>query len=368
MGSSAEIGSQLEQRIAAFFRANGYHARCNEVIEGRSGGRHEVDVVAEKSDALTTYRVAIECKAWQQPIEKDVVAKLHYILGDLGLNKGIIVSLAGGRSGAERTAADLGIELWGPDELRRHLGDSALGELTVPPPPSHLTAGVPAPADGLGSGRGPAPITASNTTLAWGYSFTASESQAAATIRSTGKGRMGLRTLERLVEVARIWLPAYVVEITVARPGTTRLRATLRSSTLPNVYEALGGAFLGPVQAPWEQVQADSRASLRFIVRDTKIHAALRKALQDYSKVTAPAAVERHAANLARLGIPASCSSLSIDTTTPVLLPYFVGVLEADRQQRAVAVCGRTGRPADPVSQTLTANLALLRSHLAVDR
>jgi hypothetical protein len=52
--------------------------------------------------------------------------------GDLGLSKGIVVSLAARRSGAERTAGDRGVELWGPDELRRHLGESATAELGVP--------------------------------------------------------------------------------------------------------------------------------------------------------------------------------------------------------------------------------------------
>src|SRR4051794_10162837 len=103
-----EVGRDLEQRIAAFFGQNGYTTQCNAFVEGRSGGRHEIDVLAEKSDALTTYRVAVECKAWQAPIEKDVVSKLHYVVNDAGLSKGIIVSLGGARSGADRTAADLG--------------------------------------------------------------------------------------------------------------------------------------------------------------------------------------------------------------------------------------------------------------------
>src|SRR5262245_42805170 len=89
--SAAETGRRLEQQMAVFFQTHGYAARCNEVLEGRSGGRHEIDVYAEKSDALTTFRVAVECKAWQHPIEKDVVSKLHYVMTDLGLSKGIIV-------------------------------------------------------------------------------------------------------------------------------------------------------------------------------------------------------------------------------------------------------------------------------------
>lgn len=337
--SPAEVGRQLEQRIAVFFGTHGYHARCNEILEGRSGGRHEIDVLAEKSDALTTYRVAVECKAWQQPIEKDVVSKLHYVIGDLGLNKGIIVSLAGCRSGAERTAADLGIELWGPDELRRHLGDGAVGELGVAP-------------------------TASSTTLAWGYGFRASTAQAEKAIRSSGKGRLGLRTLERLVWLSPSWLPAYSVRITVAQPEVKRLKTRLRSSTVDNLYEALGGTFLGRVPAAWEQVQPDQKSALRPLVRDTKIHGALRKALSDYERVSSPAAIQRHGASLARLGLPAPCSSMSVDDTSLVYLPYFVGVLEGDGRHRAVAVSGRTGELSEPVSHVLTANLAQLRAQL----
>ena len=102
-----EVGRDLEQRVAAFLAGHGYATRCNVVLEGRSGGRHEIDVLAEKSDALTTFRVGVECKAWQQPIEKDVISKLHYVAGDLGLNKAIVVSLAGCRSGAQKAADDL---------------------------------------------------------------------------------------------------------------------------------------------------------------------------------------------------------------------------------------------------------------------
>jgi Restriction endonuclease len=337
MTSSAEVGRQLEQRIAAFFQTHGYLTRCNEIREGRSGGRHEIDVLAEKSDALTTYRVAVECKAWQQPIEKDVVSKLHYVLGDLGLNKGIVVSLAGCRAGAERTAADLGIELWGPDELRRQLGDVAVGELTVPLPTV-------------------------NTTLAWGYIFRASPAQAEKLIRSSGKGRLGLRTLERLAWLSPIWVPAYSVRLTVAQPEVKRLKTRLRSTTLDNLYEALGGTFLGRVPGPWEQVQIEQTPSLRPTMRDTKVHAAVRKAVQDYERVSSPSAVQRHASRLAGLGVPTPCSSLSIDQTSLVYLPYFVGILDGDGRQRAVAVTGRAGDLSDPMSRVLTTNLAQLRT------
>lgn len=326
--------------MASFFRSHGYEARCNEILEGRSGGRHEVDVLAEKTDALTTFRVAVECKAWQQPIEKDVVSKLHYVLGDLGLNKGIVVSLGGCRSGAERTASDLGIELWGPEELRRHLGETAAAVLNVSP-------------------------SSSDNTLAWGHSVTTTPEVAEAIIRSAGKGRMSLRTLEEVQWFSLLWVPAYAVRLSVAQPATKRRKTRLQSATIDNVYEALGGSFIGRAQAAWEQIEVDSRLSLPAAVRDTRVHSELRKALKGYEKVASPSAVQRHAANLLHLGVPTPCSSLSIEQTSLVHLPYWTGILSTRRQQRVVAVAGRSGQISDPISRVLTANLSQIRAKFA---
>jgi len=84
--------------------------------------------------------------------------------------------------------------------------------------------------------------------------------------------------------------------------------------------------------------------------------------------VSSPAARERHASNLAQLGVSTPCSSLSIEHTSLVYLPYYAGVLEADGRQRVVAVAGDTGVVSDSVSLVLTANLPQLRAHFASDR
>jgi hypothetical protein len=340
VAEAADQGRRLEQSVAGFFAGNGYTTRCNDVLVGRSGGPHEIDVLAEKSDALTTFRVAIECKAWQQPIEKDVVSKLHYIVGDLGLSKGIVVSLAGCRSGAERTADDLGIELWGPDELRRHLGDAVVAELGTPP-------------------------TAPSSTLSWGYAFAVGPEQGQRAIRSTTKGRLGLRTLEDMVYFTALWMPAYCIRVTVAQPEVKRSKTRLRSTTVDNLYEALSGSWLGRAAHSWEQVEIEQRLALRPSHRDTKVHSSLRKAFSSYERVSSPAALERHAGNLAQLGVRTPCSSLSIESTALVHLPFFAGVLEADGRHRVAAVAGHTGTVSNRASEILTTNLPLLRSHFA---
>lgn len=335
---AADQGRQLEQLVAEFFARNGYTTRCNQVIEGRSGGSHEIDVLAEKADALTTFRLGVECKAWQQPIEKDVVSKLHYVVGDLGLSKGIVVSLAGSRAGAEQAAAALGIDLWGPDDLRRHLGDAVVDQL----------------------GAGPAPANATQT---WGLRFARASDQAERTVRSSGKGRLGLRTLERLLFFSPVWLPTYCVRVTCTEPQVKRLKTRLRSTTVDNLYEALSGSYLGRVSSPWQEIEIEQRLTLRPTYRDTKVHSALRKAFSGYERVSSPAAVDRHSKNLSNLGIRSPCASLSIDSTSLVHLPFYMGVLEADGRQRVAAVAGDTGSVSESVSQVLTVNLPHLRSH-----
>ncbi|HVF20897.1 MAG TPA: restriction endonuclease [Mycobacteriales bacterium] len=341
MTSTVEQGRRLESRMATFFATHGYQTRCNQVVEGRTGGRHEIDVLAEKSDALTTYRVAIECKAWASRVEKDVVAKLKYVLDDTGMHKGIVVSLAGCTSGAQRAAAELGIELWGPDELRRHLGDAAVGELSIP-------------------------AAVASQSVTWGVPPTAPMDAAERTIRAAGKGRLQLRTLEELVHLTQVWLPVYCLRLTVAQPEARLLKTRLRATTVDNLYEALGGSYLGRLNQPgWTQVNVDHRTMLRPSTKDTKVHAALRKAVEGFVRVSAPAARERHATTLAALGIPTPCESVSIDHTSLAHLPYYVGVLASGGRERVAAVTAWTGELSPRASEVLTAHISQLRSHVA---
>jgi hypothetical protein len=338
MAEAAEQGRRLEQSVAAFFGQNGYATTCNAVLFGRSGGRHEVDVLAEKADALTTYKVAIECKAWQRPIEKDVIAKLHYVMVDLGINKGIVVSLAGSRAGADRTAADLGIDLWGPDELRRHLGNAAVGSLTLP-----------------GASRQP-------HSTEWGYAPVVTPDQALPMIQTTTARRLRKRNLDRVILLTPAWIPAHAIGLTTTSAVQIRRRTELRSTTSYNLYEALTGTCLGPVPAPWQRVHVEQRLSLPAVVRPTKVVASIRQAFDSYTRVTTDAAIHRHATRLAELGVGTPCTSLAVENPALVYLPFVVGVLDAFGHQRAVGVDAATGVISAVVSAILTRSIPILRS------
>ncbi|HUK78140.1 MAG TPA: restriction endonuclease, partial [Thermoleophilia bacterium] len=126
---SAEKSRRLEAEVAHALAAGGYAARRNVVREGRSGARHEIDVLAEKGDGLTTFSLMVECKAWDRPVDKEVLAKAAFVGADVGADKTIVVALQGATGGAALSAAELGVELWGPEELERRLGRVALADL-----------------------------------------------------------------------------------------------------------------------------------------------------------------------------------------------------------------------------------------------
>lgn len=67
------------------------HGKDCKVI-GKSGVEHQIDVLTSHSDGIHSYRTMIECKYWDQNVNKDVIMKVAEIVEDAGLNKGIIVS------------------------------------------------------------------------------------------------------------------------------------------------------------------------------------------------------------------------------------------------------------------------------------
>lgn len=64
-------------------------------VKGKSEVNHQIDVLTIHSDGIHTYRTAIECKYWNDKINKDIVMKVAEIIEDSAINKGVIVSKNG---------------------------------------------------------------------------------------------------------------------------------------------------------------------------------------------------------------------------------------------------------------------------------
>jgi len=324
-------GAALEQKVATLLRSMGYDVKTNVIITGRSGARHELDVVGEKSDQLTTFRVAVECKAWEQPIEEDVVAKFSYVLGDIGMREGIVACLGGYRSGAEVAARELGVQLWGPDELQSRLGAVAMSDMSTRAP-QRVASGLP-----------------SGMTLA----------QAGPLFEREAKGKLGFGG-EEIVWRSSAWLPTAVVQVALSTVEG-RLKKVLQVHRIWNAYEMLDGSLVGKFSTSPPLSDVDlAKSSIRPMRKESSATKAVKEAVDNYGRVSTEAARERHAIRLKDLGIPAPYRAVA-ENVTLAFLPLHLALLRRRDGERVVAVDALNRIVNSRLSVTLSSNIHLLR-------
>ena len=328
-GTPAQLrGADLERRIEQYLTAHGYACRRNAVAEGRSGGRHEVDVLAEKQDGVTSYRLAVECKAWNRPVEKDVVAKLAFVVRDLGLHKGIVVSLGGCRLGAEQSARELGVELWGPAELEVRLGRLLLAEVAAGPP-VRLGDALPVRCPRAAAER---------------------------LVRGERRGWLGpARERIEWVTPAPAWVPHHLVCLSTTAPESRFLsRPALQATWRWNLYEAVTGTFARTLPTEPATVEADLALTIPAAVAAGALVGGLRQAAARRDAVVTGPAQDRHAAHLERLGIPPEAVAVTVEGSRLVHLPYHLALLTSGRGARIVAVDAHRGAIGAAMGEVLT--------------
>lgn len=90
-----EITKYIYEKLG---EASGVKIECfggNCKVIGKSTVSHQIDVLTNHSDGLHSYKTAVECKYWNDTINKDIIMKVAEIVEDAGLNKGVIVSKNG---------------------------------------------------------------------------------------------------------------------------------------------------------------------------------------------------------------------------------------------------------------------------------
>ena len=329
-------GADLERRIERFLVLHGYACRRNAVLEGRSGGRHEVDVLAEKRDGVTSYRLAVECKAWNHPVDKEVVAKLAFVVNDLGLHKGIVVSVGGSTLGAEQSARELGVELWGPDDLTPRLGQAALAEVTAGPAP-RLAGGVP---------------------------VRCRVETAQRLIADERRGWYGKRR-ERTESIDLAWVPHHVLTIATTEPDLGfRRRGAVKASWRWNLYEGVTGSFIRTLPEEQQLVECDLTVTLIAAVPVGKLVDTIRRVAQRRHDVVSPSARDRYAAQLEHFGIPGDALSVGIEETGLLYWPFHLGLLTSGTGARVVAVDAHRSALSPPMGELLTGALGHVRRAL----
>ncbi|HZD64495.1 MAG TPA: restriction endonuclease [Acidimicrobiales bacterium] len=323
-------GRELEEQVAAYFGEHGYRVGRNVVAEGRSGARHEVDVLAEVADALTTYRVAVECKAWQEPVDQDVVSKLSWVVADLGLHKGIVVAPGGVTSGAGQAATRLGIEVWGQEEVALRLA-------------------------GARPGRGGQAVL--------GLAPLIGPARAARAVNRSRARRFGLSG-EVVVASTLVWLPTWELRLALAR-SEGRVRRRRMVTTVWHAYEALTGALLERRDTPVPALDLEVTGPvLGARVGEAQVVAAIRRAMGRLAEVTTEAAVARHAATLAGLGVDEGVEHVEVEAARLVHLPTHLALLRRRGAQRVVAVDARSATRSEVLGTAATTLIGVVAAAL----
>jgi hypothetical protein len=323
-----EKGHELESKIEKFFQLNGYLTKRDITLEGKSGGKHEIDILAEKSDGITTFRVMVECKAWNKPIEKDVVSKVSYVMRDLGLNKAIIVSLEGWRIGAEKSANELGIELWGNNEIEQKLGKVAVAEIE----------------------------TFEFKKVVEGFPFLIKEDQIMPVIEKESRGIFGFGK-EKIIWIKSVWLPCYVFQISCSKAEGV-IRKSIKTTKIWNLYEGLQGCWFARFEEEPDVKEVKADIVIQPRVKDREIKNNIIKTFEKYMEVVTARAKARYERELNVLGILSSLAGISIDSIFEMFYPFCIALLKRGEKESIVAVDGITGNLSKTIGYALTTNLS----------
>jgi Restriction endonuclease len=307
---SEDRNRQVVAAVADYLSRHGYRTATGVALRGRSGANYTVDVLAEKSDDVTTFRLMIECKALGSPVDKDVMAPVHMTMTDLGINKAILLSEKGWKQATETAAKRLGIELWGPVEIEGRLGKLD-GEEGEPAPP----AGVQ------------------------GFPSNLSREEAEQVVRRQSRGMLGIGT-ENVVWFRQYWLPFYRMKIRHTHEEKERFRKpTLRTREQWNLYEGLSGSLYDQ----WDEEPTGGAVKAERLVRPRipALHVVgdIEDTARHYNESTNPEATLRHEERLLALGVDLPVSFFDLSTPTEVYIPFFLALLRTrDGQQRIVAI------------------------------
>ncbi|MFB0544105.1 MAG: restriction endonuclease, partial [Asgard group archaeon] len=295
---SYEKGHRFEEEIEQYFQLNGYETQRNVVIEGNFGAKHEIDVLAEKSDPVTSLKVMVECKAWDKPVEKDVVSKTHYVLNDIGVHKAIIVSLRGYRIGAKTAAEKLGVEIWGREELKNRLGTVQIARLEQ----------------------------VEFMKISVGFSPSVTIQEAERIVESSRSKRFGK---EEYVFTKLVYVPFYLIDYSYpTRVGIFRSKdASKRDQTLCNAIDGNYHPFM-PSMAPHEiEITAPTLAAK---VQGSKLQKEVEKARDEYAKYVTRSAKEKRIRRIEKIMGPVGTPKINIDKIAEIYYPFYAGLLKKD--------------------------------------
>jgi uncharacterized protein with GYD domain len=329
MAEPDRLGPRRVAAVADYLSRHGYRTATNVALRGRSGASYDVDVLAEKSDEVTIFRMLVDCKSWDSPVEKQVLAGVHMAMTDLGINKAIVISAKGWKATTDTGARRLGIELWGPVDV-----EGRIGRVRGPhdPPPE----------------RGP--VT--------GFAVSIAREQAEQAVRRQSRGVLGLGG-EEIVWFRQYWLPFYRVKVRHSREDKERFRRpTLRTREFWNVYEGLTGSLYDQWDGEPGTAPVTPDGLIRPRIPGLQIVNEIEDTARRYNEAATPDATLRYEERLTALGIELPVSFFDLSTPSEMYIPFYMALLRGrGSEHRIVAVDATTCEVSADISRIAMMNV-----------
>ncbi len=123
-------------QLIEFLKQRGYEVTENATVKGRSGAKHNIDILATRDDGIITYNIAIGVKVVGDKIELQEIFNFDDKAYDTGIHDKVLVVVPGLAKEAETFAAQQRIKVLEVRDLETVLASSA-------PKPSEEIKGAP---------------------------------------------------------------------------------------------------------------------------------------------------------------------------------------------------------------------------------
>lgn len=106
-----------QEQVAALFRDLGCSAEVEASVQG-ARATHDVDVWVVFERFGLQHKWVVECKYWNDPVPKEKIGILKYVVDDVGADKGVLVAKSGFQPGAMDASRSTNIVLTSLPNLR----------------------------------------------------------------------------------------------------------------------------------------------------------------------------------------------------------------------------------------------------------
>jgi hypothetical protein len=121
----------LQAEVGEILAQCGFTVEVEKTVE-TARGEVEIDVSAEETIKGRRYSVVCECKLWNSKIPQSVIHSFRTVVGDIGANKGYIISKNGFQSGSVKAVNYTNVELVTWESFQQEFAETWIENYFVP--------------------------------------------------------------------------------------------------------------------------------------------------------------------------------------------------------------------------------------------